>query len=116
MHIGARQPLVHLLVRLHAVLHRGLLLLVQDDLEDLAAVLALQDATADDLDGVDQVGHDGLVDGLEGTRTRALLLLAVSAAVGALGSGEDAAGCDDDDMAVRELLLQLTREAMKNWF
>jgi len=51
------------------------------------------------------------VDGGEGSRARALLLLGVAGAGGALGLGENAAGGEDQDMAVRELLLQLAGEA-----
>jgi hypothetical protein len=50
------------------------------------------------------------VDGRQGTRAGALLLLRVARAGGALGAGQDAARGEDQDMAVRELLLELTRE------
>jgi hypothetical protein len=51
--------------------------------------------------------EDGIVDGDERSRARALLLLAVSAAVGALRARKDAAGGDDENMTVGELLLKL---------
>ena len=41
----------------------------------------------------------------------ALLGLAGAGPVGALGAGENAAGSNDQDVAVRELLLELTGEA-----
>ncbi len=63
---------------------------------------------------IHQVGHNGLVHSLEGAGPRALLLLVGAAAVGALGAGEDAAGRDDDNVAIRELLLQLAGEAFRN--
>ena len=88
------------------------LLLVQDDLEQLTAVLLRPDALADDLDGVDEVSEDGLVDSGQSARTGALLLLGGARVDGALGAGEDAAGSDEEDVAVGELLLELTSEAV----
>lgn len=88
------------------------LLLIQDHLDGLAAVLLGADALADDLDGVDEVIEDGVVDGGQGTRARTLLGL-VGARVGrALGAGENAALSDEEDVAVGELLLELTGEAV----
>jgi hypothetical protein len=52
------------------------------------------------------------VDGSQSARTRTLLLLRGSAAVGALGLGENAAGSQDDNMAVGELLLKLAGQAL----
>jgi hypothetical protein len=48
----------------------------------------------------------------QGSRTGTLLRLVGAAAVGALGAREDAAGCEDEDVAVRELLLQLAGQAL----
>jgi len=52
------------------------------------------------------------VDGSECSRTRALLCLVGARAVGALGAGKDAARGDEEDVAVGELLLELTSEAI----
>jgi hypothetical protein len=52
------------------------------------------------------------VNGGQGARTRTLLLLRGSAAVGALGLGEDAARGQNDDVAVGELLLELASQAL----
>jgi hypothetical protein len=52
------------------------------------------------------------VNGGERTRAWALLLLRCAAAVGALGTGEDASRSDDEDVAVGELLLEFAGEAM----
>lgn len=92
------------------------LLLVQDDLEKLAAVLLRPDALANDLDGVDEVSEDGLVDSGQSARTGALLLLGRAGVDGALGAGEDAAGSDEENVAVGELLLELTGEAVGSDF
>ena len=55
------------------------------------------------------------MDGGEGTRAGTLLGLSCAAAVRALGAGENAARGDDQDVAVRELLLELTSETV-TWF
>ena len=51
------------------------------------------------------------MDSSQSTRTRALLLLGVARASGTLGAGQDAARSEDQDMAVRELLLELAGQA-----
>lgn len=97
-------------VGVEAVVDGAALLLVKDNLEGLGAVLLDTETLANDLDGVDEVGEDGVVDGSEGARTGTLLLKGVAGAAGALGAGEDTARSDDQDVAVRELLLELTGE------
>jgi hypothetical protein len=52
------------------------------------------------------------MDGRECSRARTLLGLVRAAAVGAFGAREDAAGCEDEDMAVRELLFELAGQAL----
>lgn len=107
----ASQTLVDLGVGVEPVVDTATLLLVEHDLEDLAAVLPGADALADDLDGVDEVGQDGVVHGSQSTGARALLLEGSVAAVGALRARQDAAGSDDEDVAVGKLLLELTGDA-----
>lgn len=107
----AGQLLVHLRVGVEAVVNTTTLLLVKNDLEDLGAVLLGAHALANNLDGVDEVGKDGVVDSSQSARTRALLGLAGARAVAALRAGQDAAGSDNEDVAVRELLLELTGQA-----
>jgi hypothetical protein len=107
----AGQALVDLGVGIKTVVDAATLLLVEDDLEDLGVVLLGADALADDLDGVDEVGEDGVVDGGQGPGDGTLLGLGGAAAVAALGAGQDAAGSDDQHVAIRELLLELTGEA-----
>ncbi len=48
--------------------------------------------------------------GSQCSAARALLRLRCAGAVGALGAGKDATGGEDEDVAVGELLLQLTGE------
>jgi hypothetical protein len=55
------------------------------------------------------------VDGSECAGTWALLGLGSAGAVGALWAWENAAGCEDQDVAVGELLLELTGEAIVNF-
>lgn len=110
VHTLAGQTLVDLRVGVEAVVDAAALLLVEDDLEDLGVVLLGADALADDLDGVDEVGEDGVVDGGQSPGARALLGLGGAAAVAALGARQDAAGSDDQHVAVGELLLELTGE------
>lgn len=111
---AAGQLAVDLGVGVQAVVDATTLLLVEDDLEGLGAVLLGAEALADDLDGVDEVGQDGVVDGGQSAGAGALLLLGVARAGGSLGAGQDAARGEDQDVAVGELLLQLTGEAIKN--
>lgn len=88
------------------------LLLIQDDLEGLAAVLLGADALADDLNGVDQVAEDGVVDSSQSAGTGTLLLLVGAGVDRALGLGQDAALSNEEDVAVGELLLELTGQAL----
>ena len=89
------------------------LLLIQHDLEKLAAVLLGAGPLADDFDGIDQVGEDGLVHSGERAAARALLGLRGARAVRALRSGQDAAHGQEEDLAVGELLLELARQAVR---
>ena len=107
----ARQALVDLAVGVEPVVDTTPLLLIEDALEDLAAVFLGAGALADDLDGVDEIGEDGVVDRGEGARAWSLLCLRCAAAVAALGAGQDAARGDDQHVAVGELLLELAGEA-----
>ena len=112
--VAAGEAAVDLGVGVEAVVDATALLLVEDDLEELAAVLLGADALADNLNGVGEVSEDGVVDGSESARTGALLLLGVAGAGRALGAGQDAARGEDQDVAVGELLLELTGQAGVN--
>lgn len=108
----ASQSAVDLAVGVQAVVNTTTLLLIEDDLGGLAAVLLGADALADDLNGVDQVVEDGVVDSGQSTRARTLLGLVGARGNGALGAGEDPALSDEQDVAVGELLLELTGQAV----
>lgn len=103
---------VDLRVGVEAVVDAATLLLVEDDLEGLGAVLLSAQTLADNLNGEDKVGQDSVVDSGQSTRTGALLGGGVARAGGALGAGEDTARSEDQDVAVRELLLELTGETV----
>jgi hypothetical protein len=104
------QLAVDLRVSIESVVNTSLLLLIENNLQDLAAIFLGAETLADDLDGVDEVGEDGVVNGGQCSGTGTLLSERCAAAVGALGAGEDTAGGEDQDVAVGELLLELTGE------
>lgn len=112
---AAGQLAVDLGVGVQAVVNTTTLLLVEDDLEGLGTVLLGAKTLADDLDGVDEVGQDGVVDGGQCAGAGTLLLLGVARAGGSLGAGQDAARGQDQHVAVGELLLQLTGQAVRSW-
>lgn len=105
--VAASEATVDLGVGVDAVVDASALLLVKDDLEELAAVLLGADTLADNLDGVAEIGQDGVVDGGQSAGAGTLLLLVVARAGSTLGAGENAARSEDQDVAVRELLLEL---------
>ena len=107
----ASQLLVHLGVSIESVINTTFLLLIENDLQDLAAIFLGAETFADDLNGEDEIGEDCVVDGGECSGTRALLRERCARAVGALGAGENAARSEDQDVAVGELLLELTGES-----
>jgi len=108
----ACQLSVDLGVGVESVVDTTALLLVQDHLQDLASVLLCSESLSNNLDRVDHIGEDGLVDSGQGSAARALLSLRGAGSVGALGARQDAAGCEDQDVAVGELLLELTGQAL----
>jgi len=108
----ASQASVDLAVGIESVVNTSLLLLVEDDLQDLAAIFLGAETLADNLNGVHEVGQDGVVDGGQGSRARTLLGLRGAGAVAALWARENAAAGEDQDMAVGELLLELAGESL----
>lgn len=78
--VAAGKSPVNLRVRVQTVVNAATLLLVEDDLEGLGAVLLGADALADNLHREDEVGQDGVVDSSQRARTGALLGLGVAGA------------------------------------
>lgn len=107
----ACQTLVDFGVGVETVVDTATLLLIENDLEDLATILLGAQPLSDNLDGVDEISEDGVVHGGQSTRAWALLGLRSATAVAALGAGQNTARCNDDDVTVRELLLEFTGEA-----
>lgn len=89
-----------------------LLLLIQNNLQGLGAILLGAGALADDLDGVDEVGQDSLVDSGQSAGTRALLSLGGAGVDGALGAGQDTALSNEENVTVGELLLKLAGQTV----
>ena len=110
---AAGQTTVDLAVGIEAVVNTTLLLLVENDLEGLGAILLGASALADNLNGVDEIGEDVLVDSGQSAGAGTLLGLVGAGVDGALGAGEDAALSNEEDVAVRELLLQLAGQAVR---
>jgi len=67
------------------VINTSLLLLIQDNLQDLAAIFLGAETLADNFDGENEIGKDGVVDGCECPGTGSLLGLRSSGTVGSLG-------------------------------
>lgn len=109
---AAGEATVDLAVGIEAVVDTTTLLLVEDDLEGLGAVLLGAGALADNLDGVDEVGEDGVVDSGQSARAGALLGLGGARVGGALGAGQDAALSHEENVAVGELLLELAGKTL----
>ena len=93
-----------------SVVNASLLLLIENDLQQLSSVFLGAETLADNLNGIDEVGENGIVDSGQCSGTGSLLSLAGARAVGSLGAGEDTACCEDEDVAVGELLFELTGE------
>ena len=91
----------------------SLLLLIENNLEDLGAILLGAQTLTDNLDWVDEIAEDSVVNGSERTGTWALLGLGSAGTVGTLWAGKDTAGSEDDNGSVRELLLELTDETVQ---
>lgn len=91
VHTLARQTLVHLAVGVEPVVDTASLLLIEDALEDLVAVLTRAGALADDFNRVDEISEDSIVYCCECAGTRTLLSLRCAATVAALRARQDAA-------------------------
>lgn len=127
MDLPASQLRVDALERVELVLERIAVLRIEEDLEQLAAVLVLPQALADDFGREDEVLESGFVNGLERSRPRSLLLGANGsrrfADHTALSDEDDAAKrqhdpslAKSDALSVGELLLELTSEAARVQF
>jgi len=108
----ASQLSVNFRVSIESVVNASLLLLIENNLQDLAAIFLGPETLADNLNGVDKICEDGVVNGSQCPGTGSLLCERSSGAVGSLWAGKNTASGEDQDMTVRELLLKLTGEAL----
>jgi len=88
---SACQLTVDLRVGVKSVVNTTSLLLVQHDLQHLAAILLGSQSLADNLNWVDDIGKDSVMDSSQSSGSRSLLCLAASGSVGSLWSWEDTA-------------------------
>jgi hypothetical protein len=109
-HILASQSLVHMREGIQLVLKSSGILLVQEDLDQFAAVCLDAGTTTNDLSWIDQILEDLVVHSSQSTAAWTLLLGTTLAC----WLRKDATLSNKDNMAVRELLLQLAGEALLN--
>lgn len=112
--VATSETFVDLRVCVQSVVNTTSLLLVQNNLQSLAAIFLSTNALADNLNWVDEVSENAIVDSSESSGTRTLLSLGSARSVAALWARENAAGSEDYDMTVREFLLELTGETLLN--
>ena len=105
----AGELLVHAAERVQLVLERGSVLAVEEASEELRAVGANAGPSSSDLKWVDEVLEDRVVHSGKCARARAGLLDTAAAA----RLAENAPLSDKDDVAVRELLLELASEPVR---
>ena len=74
----ARQLAVDLGVSIESVVNTSLLLLVKDNLQDLASIFLGAQSLADNFDWVDDIGEDGIVDSSQSSGSWSLLCLRAS--------------------------------------
>lgn len=108
----ASQSLVNIRVGVESVINTSLLLLIEDNLQDLASILLGAETLSDNLNWVDDIGKDSIVDSSQSSGTRTLLGEGGSGSVGSLWAGKDTTTSKDQDVTVRELLLELTGETV----
>lgn len=106
------QLAVDLRVGIESVVHTTSLLLIQDDLQDLAAILLGSQSLTNNLNWVDDIGQDRIVDSGQGSGSWSLLCLAGSRSVGSLWSWKDTSRGEEEDVSVAELLLEFSGESL----
>lgn len=109
---SARQLAVYLRVRVKSVVNAASLLLIQDNLQHLAAILFGSQSLADNLDRVHDVCQDSVMHSRQSSRPRPLLCLGGSGSVGSFWLWQDTSRCKEEDVSVRELLLELSCESL----
>jgi hypothetical protein len=105
---------VHFRVSIESVVNASLLLLIENNLQNLAAIFLGAETLADNLNGVDKISEDGVVNSSQCSGTGSLLCERSSGAIRSLWAGKNTAGGEYQDMTVGELLLELTGETVLN--
>jgi hypothetical protein len=108
----ASQLSVNFRVSIESVVNASLLLLIKNNLQDLATIFLGAETLADNLNGVDEICEDGVVNSSQCPGTGSLLCERGSGAVGSLWAGENTTSGENQDMTVRELLFKLTGETV----
>ncbi len=91
---------INLSISIQPVIHTAFLLLIENDLQHLTSIFLRPHPLSHDFNRVYHIGQDRIVHRRQGTRARSFLSLRGSAAVGAFGTGKDAAGSEDQDVSI----------------
>jgi len=110
----ASQTFVDFAVGIKSVINTTSLLLIQHNLQSLAAIFLSTDTLANNLDWVNEITEDRIMNSGESSGTRTLLSLRSTGSVASFWAGKNAASCEDYDVTIRELLLELTSETLLN--
>ncbi len=97
---------VHFGVRIEPVIHPSPLLLIQDDLQHFTPILARPRTLADDFHGVHDILEESVVHGGQGAGMGTFLGLRGARTGRTFGPREDAAGGEDEDVALGEFLFE----------
>jgi hypothetical protein len=99
-HTSSSQLPVHLPISIQPVIHPTFLLLIENNLQYLTSIFLRPNPLSHDLNRVHHISEYRIMHRRQSTRAGSLLSLGGTAAVGAFWTGEDAAGGEDQDVAV----------------
>jgi hypothetical protein len=111
-HTPSSQLSINLPISVQPVIHPTLLLLIKNDLQHFTSIFLGPNPLADNLNRIDDIGQDGIMHRSQGTGARSFLSLRGPATVGAFGTGENASGSEDENVAVGEFLFELACETL----
>lgn len=106
-----RQLPINLGISIQPIIDSTPLLLIQHDLQHLRPILASPSPLAHNLDGINQIGQDGVMHCRQGAGAGTFLRLRGARPVRAFGAGKNTARGEDQDVAVGEFLFELAGEA-----
>lgn len=99
-HTPSSQLPVNLPISIKSVIHTTLLLLIENDFQHLTPVLLRPDSLSHNLNRIHHIRQDRIMHRCQSTRAGSFLGLGGTATVGSFGTGENAAGSEDEDVAV----------------